>query len=113
MVKQELRLINLANYKTVEEAIMFLLQFDNALNYKEALSFISIRYTFLKGAVTPLYIIADYLMGSNKGIAISVAQGNTKQLIPFLNNVAHNGYGSIPLIMKILQLHIQNRINDK
>ena len=52
-------------------------------------------------------------MGSNKGIAISVAQGNTEQLIPFLNNVAHNGYGNIPLIMRILQLHIQNRKNDK
>jgi hypothetical protein len=101
MVK--IKLTELSNCTTIEEAVMFLLQFDNALEYESILKDITYNDN------PELSIISDFLMGSKNDIAISVAQGDINQLIPFFRNVADNNNGSIPLILRILQLHIQNR----
>lgn len=108
MVK--IKLTELSNCTTIEEAVMFLLQFDNALEYESILKvLLHYSYYITYNDNPELSIISDFLMGSKNDIAISVAQGDINQLIPFFRNVADNNNGSIPLILRILQLHIQNR----
>lgn len=94
---------NLANCTTIEEAVMLLLSFDNALSYnKEAL-----LEKYVDG-VSEQEAIGLYLCGTS-GCELVLAFIAGHRLQQFLTNVSFNSVSSVPLILRAIQLRIANQ----
>jgi hypothetical protein len=90
----------LANCTTIEEAVMLLLSFDNALSYnKEALLE---KYVTEEEAIA----IALFLCGTS-GCELVHAFIDGHRLQEFLANVAYNAVESVPYILRAIQLRRQ------
>jgi hypothetical protein len=84
---------------SVEQGLAILLQSPNALDYS--------REELLKGyveGVSEMKALALTLCGTaNQQLAITVMSFNSNPL-EFFNNVSYNGYNSIPLVVRVLNI---------
>lgn len=90
----------LANCTTIEEAVMFLLSFDNALSYnKDAL-----LEKYVEG-VTEQEAIGLFLAGtSGERIVLDFIKG--EKPFDFFYNCSFNSVQSVPLILRAIQLRM-------
>jgi hypothetical protein len=93
----------LANCTTIEEAVMFLLSFDNALSYnKEAL-----LEKYVDGIKEETAIARELAGTSGERIVLDFIKG--EKPFDFFYNCSFNSIDSAPLIIRAIQLRIANQ----
>jgi len=90
--------------KTVKDELLKYLTSDNSLSYSPSM------VNCDPSKHDEIRKIAQHLCGiAGEDMAISFIRGSKKYEDSFLTNVSFNGVDSIPIIIRAIQLHLQNK----